>query len=225
MSEKEQLDKLTAAYSVITEYIKSTYQDSFNMLEPNIRDTATRCAQALVATVKSEKDIYLELKAVLSSVFPATTESGMITQGPIPLSSYCPHHLYPVQYECWVSYIPESDGLVLGLSKLTRISKLLSSRFVLQEQLASDIADLLYLNNDNKESMEEFSEDWYYDIGLRTVGSAVMLIGTHTCMSCRGINEPGVKTSSVELRGKYWESNLELKFYQAVQNIRSAKTF
>lgn len=177
----------------------------------NYSDTQVRAAKAFASMVKSRTEIDTELRHILRTGFPTESHDkdykpGIITQGPIHVYSLCPHHLLPVEYDCHVSYVPEQNGMVLGLSKLARIVKTLSRRPVLQEQLASDIADALCWNEGQLMP------------GIRTMGSAVSLVGKHSCMSCRGI-ESEAMTSVTELRNVFWQPDMELKFYKAIEQI------
>jgi GTP cyclohydrolase I len=135
----------------------------------------------------------------------------MITQGPIVVNSHCPHHLYSVKYVCFVSYLPKG-GNVLGLSKLARICEILANRPVLQEQLAHDIANVLYKNKASRFS------------SIDSMGSAVMLVGTHLCMSCRGVRSMA-RTTVTEIRGAFWDEGMEFKFQQAVNAAKTINPF
>lgn len=57
---------------------------------------------------------------------------------------------------------------------------------------------------------------------IESEGSAVQLLGRHSCMSCRGVKENAV-TLSTELRGAFKRQSLKDEFYQAITSIRSAK--
>ncbi len=178
----------------------------------NYSDTRVRAAKAFASLVRSRSEIEDEIRHILRTGFPTEKHDpdyipGLITQGPIRIYSLCPHHLLTVEYDCHVSYIPEPNGMVLGLSKLARIAKTLSRRPVLQEQLASDIADVLFWHKGQQVP------------GIRSKGSAVSLVGKHSCMSCRGV-ESEAMTSVAELRGVFWQPDMEMKFYQAINQIR-----
>lgn len=67
-----------------------------------------------------------------------------------------------------VAYIPKDK--VLGLSKIARICDMASKRLQLQERIGSDIAEI----------MCEAAE---------TEDVAVIIHGTHSCMSARGIKK------------------------------------
>lgn len=207
-------EELVAAYAVIVGHLKANTSDK--SAHANFEGTELRAAKALLETCLSEADIQEQLTHIIDRVFPVDVSDkereGMISQGPIRINSCCPHHLFPVRYEAYVSYLPK-DGQVLGLSKLARIAQLLGRRPVLHEQLASDIADVLH-----KPAKERaFS-------GLESDGSAVMLNGVHTCMACRGVEADAI-TSIVELRGNFWTADFEQKFYQAVNAIKTSKPF
>jgi GTP cyclohydrolase I len=215
MTDKKLPENLVAAYKIIVDHLRANTTNQ--ALLANFDGTEDRCAKALIETCTSDEVITNKLQDIIKTTFPVEhTEKnagGMITQGPISIDSHCPHHLYPVRYVAYVSYLPQ-EGQVLGLSKLARISKVLGRRPVLHEQLASDIADVLYKDEENPANFPSISSG----------GSAVMLVGLHSCMSCRGINEDAL-TSVVELRGRYWEAGFEEKFYNAVESIKTAKPY
>jgi GTP cyclohydrolase I len=91
----------------------------------------------------------------------------------------CPHHLLPVIYRVSLAYIPQTK--VLGLSKLSRIVRLMSHSPVLQEDLTHELCALLYQKLDSE-------------------GAAVYVEGLHMCMAARGVqaHEARVVTSAVQ---------------------------
>lgn len=206
---------LMEAYKVILDYCRGNTSDPY--LLDNFKGSEDRCVRALLETCKSEDEIIEKINHIISKSFPVNRDSiveckgGLITQGPITIDSSCPHHLYPVRYSAFVSYIPDGDT-VLGLSKLARICKIMGRRPVLHEQLASDIADVLC-----------WSETSRFP-GIKSYGSAVMLVGVHSCEFARGVHEDAL-TSVVELRGGYWDPDMEEKFYRAVESIKSCRPF
>lgn len=205
------MNKLLEAYTVIVDHLRSNTKDA--ALLSNFEGTEARCVKALLETCRSDENIALALSDILNKSFnvdrgDTDTNGGMITQGPIAINSFCPHHLYPVRYSAYVSYLPK-DNKVVGLSKLARICKVLGERPVLHEQLANDICNVLCGN-----SSGTFPS-------IDSNGSAVMLVGVHTCMAFRGVHEDA-RTSVVELRGGFWKSDMENKFYQAVNSIKTA---
>ena len=101
----------------------------------------------------------------------------------IPIFSYCEHHI-ALMYDMKVSvaYIP--NGRVLGLSKIARICDMAAKRLQLQERIGSDVAEI----------MTEAS-------GFSDV--AVIIHGTHSCMSARGIKKDAASTVTTTLRGRF----------------------
>lgn len=101
----------------------------------------------------------------------------------ITVFSYCEHHL-ALMYDMHVNvaYIPK--GRVLGLSKIARICDMAAKRLQLQERLGSDIAEII-------------SEA----AGTPDVG--VKIIGSHSCMTARGIKNSSSKTETRTYSGEF----------------------
>ena len=101
----------------------------------------------------------------------------------IPIFSYCEHHI-ALMYDMSVSvaYIPKEK--VLGLSKIARICDMASTRLQLQERIGSDIAEI----------MCEAAE---------TDDVAVIIHGTHSCMSARGIKKEAASNVTTTFRGRF----------------------
>jgi GTP cyclohydrolase I len=182
----------------------------------NMQDTAVRAAKAFASMVAPAEQVQASLTEILSTSFPKEESSsnspGMVCQGPIRVHSMCPHHLMLVEYEVFAAYIPASNGNILGLSKIARLVTTLAKRPVLQEQLACDIADVLctVLGSES----QRFK-------GIESQGSAVLLVGRHSCMSCRGV-ESDALTSTTEIRGLFHNPEMELKFYQSVNRLNES---
>lgn len=205
---------LEKAYNLIFKVLSSQYSDP--ILKENMQGSAPRTAKALLQMCLHEDTINADLEGIIAKAFPVSDfknnedegERGIITQGPIIVNSMCPHHLLPIMYKVYVSYLPQVYGKVLGLSKLARIAKLLGKRPVIQEQLAKDIVEVLYYH----ESLPYFE----------TRGSAVSLTGIHTCLSCRGV-ESNALTTVTEVRGIYYEKDFEEKFLTEIQLINQTR--
>lgn len=232
--ETQDLDPdLELAFHHLVKYLKRGHTTESELA--NFEDTAVRAAKAFRELTASREDITTALQDILKTGFPRESHdgqnAGLVTQGPIQVFSLCPHHLLQVEYSVFVSYIPNKDnGLVLGLSKLARIAKLLGRRPILQEQLASDIADVLHrphaaplLPEHASSTVQEVpaEENDTRFPGMASQGSAVLLTGKHSCMTCRGIHSSAL-TSVTELRGSFWKDSMEQKFYQAIAAINSS---
>jgi GTP cyclohydrolase I len=81
-----------------------------------------------------------------------------------------------------VAYIPH--GKVLGLSKIARICDMAAKRLQLQERLGKDIAEII-------------SEA----AGTPDVG--VMIRGSHSCMTARGIRNASARTETKTYLGRF----------------------
>lgn len=110
-----------------------------------------------------------------------TDSKDMVVVKDIDVFSYCEHHI-ALMYDMkvTVAYIPA--GKVIGLSKIARIADMVSKRLQLQERIGSDIAEVMQKITG--------SED-----------VAVLIEGSHSCMTARGIKKPASKTYTTTLRG------------------------
>lgn len=110
----------------------------------------------------------------------------MVLETDIPVYSHCEHHVAPIFGVAHIAYIP--DGKVLGLSKLVRLVDVFARRLQVQERLTNQIADSLAEN-------------------LKPKGVGVVLQCRHMCMESRGVNSPGVVTTTSALRGALKEEH------------------
>jgi GTP cyclohydrolase I len=106
----------------------------------------------------------------------------MVLVRDIRYESFCEHHLLPFTGVAHVAYIP--DGRVIGLSKIPRVIDALARRPQLQERLTEELADLL---------MSE----------LGAKGVAVIMQGSHSCMTIRGVHKPGASFITSAMRGLF----------------------
>lgn len=96
----------------------------------------------------------------------------------------CPHHLLPVIYRISLAYIPTDK--VLGLSKLSRLARLIARGPRLQEDLTHELADILFKD-------------------LNSHGSAVYIEGLHMCMAARGVQAHEARLVTSGVRGVFLE--------------------
>ena len=124
--------------------------------------------------------------------FPAEegeAESTVVIRD-ITVFSYCEHHM-ALMYDMSVNvaYIP--NGKVIGLSKVARICEMAAKRLQLQEKLGKDIAEIIA-----------------EAAGTKDVG--VQIIGSHSCMTARGIRNVNAKTVTTTFLGEF-KTNDKLK--------------
>jgi GTP cyclohydrolase IA len=115
------------------------------------------------------------------TTFPAKTQD-MVTLGPIPFYSLCAHHTAPFFGNAYVGYVPERT--IAGLSKFARAVKERAKGFHVQEELTHDIAEFVSGHLDPK-------------------GVAVVLRAEHLCMAMRGVQQPGVITTTSAMLGVF----------------------
>ena len=126
-----------------------------------------------------------EIAEMFGKTFEAPDDSGsdIVIVKDIDAFSYCEHHM-ALMYDMHVSvaYIPK--GKVLGLSKIARIADMVAKRLQLQERIGTDIAYIM--------SKVTGSED-----------VAVVIEGSHSCMTARGIRNASAKTFTTTFTGKF----------------------
>lgn len=113
--------------------------------------------------------------------------NDMVMVKDIEIFSYCEHHL-ALMYDMKVSVAYVPNGKVIGLSKIARIADMVGKRLQLQERIGSDIAEI----------MQEI---------LDTKDIAVVIEGTHSCMTARGIKKNAASTKTYTLRGAFREDS------------------
>ncbi|MDR3171117.1 MAG: GTP cyclohydrolase I FolE [Treponema sp.] len=119
--------------------------------------------------------------AEVIKVFREDSLEEMVVVKDIPFYSICEHHLMPFFGSIHVVYIPQ-DNRILGLSKVARITDILSKKPQLQERLTREIGDALVK-------------------GVAPHGTAVLIEAEHLCMAMRGIRKPGAQTVTSDFRG------------------------
>jgi GTP cyclohydrolase I len=120
---------------------------------------------------------------------------SQVIEGPINFFSLCEHHAFPFFGHAYVGYIAHEN--ILGISKLTRLVRLFSKRFAVQERVGQQIADTL-------ETM------------LHPHGVAVYLEAHHLCMQMRGVREVAPMTRTTVWRGYYaGDADLRAEFFTA----------
>jgi len=115
------------------------------------------------------------------TTFPAIANQ-LIVVADIEFASLCAHHLFPYWGKVHVGYIP--NELQVGVSKIPRLVHHYAKRPSVQEKLTRDIAS--YMKHE-----------------LSAMGVAVVIEATHTCMSCRGVNEHNATMKTSEMRGVF----------------------
>ena len=109
-----------------------------------------------------------DVDGIINDALFTVDYNEMVIVKDVDFYSMCEHHLLPFFGKCHIAYIP--DGRVIGLSKIPRLVDVFARRLQLQERLTSQIAETL---------LEK----------VRPKGVAVVVEGTHLCMSMRGVEK------------------------------------
>jgi GTP cyclohydrolase IA len=109
-----------------------------------------------------------DIDEVINGALFTVDYSEMVIVKDIDFYSLCEHHLLPFFGKCHVAYLPSKK--VIGLSKIPRIVDTFSRRLQVQERLTNQIAETI--------------RD-----AVTPLGVAVVMEGTHLCMSMRGVEK------------------------------------
>ena len=100
----------------------------------------------------------------------------------IPFQSHCEHHLAPIIGKAAIAYLPNDK--VVGISKLARVLHGFARRLQVQERLTAQVADCI----------------WDH---LEPKAVAVVIEASHSCMTARGVNTPGVMMTTSRMMGTF----------------------
>ena len=161
-------------------------------------ETPKRVAKMYQEVFEGMKYTNEEIAEMFNKCFEDTTTGDLVVIDSIPVFSYCEHHM-ALMYDMNVSvgYIPK--GKVIGLSKVARIADMCAKRLQLQERIGTDIYDVLKLV-------------------LGTEDIIVVIEGSHSCMTARGIKKVTSKTRTACCQGVFRkDSSLRQEFYSLIK--------
>ena len=162
--------------------------------------------EGLVDTPKRVAEMYAELFMGLDidpreelAVGYELGHREMVVVKDIPFYSMCEHHLLPFYGVAHIGYIPDTNGRVVGLSKLARVVEIVAKRPQIQERITTDIADAI---------MD----------GLKPSGVAVVVKAEHMCMIMRGVKKPGSSIITSAIRGAFrTKADSRAEFFSLLQ--------
>jgi GTP cyclohydrolase IA len=116
--------------------------------------------------------------------------------------SHCEHHMAPIVGRVHIGYLPASR--VVGISKLARLVKTYARRLQIQERMTAEIANTL-------------------ERELKPHGVAVVVQGTHGCMTSRGVNQAEATLVTSRMLGVFRDRpETRAEFLSAI-DLRGAK--
>ena len=187
LSDKQKEKMIEKAAKAYGEFLTALDCDWKN--DPNSSDTPRRVAKAYV------NDLWAGRYTPMSDVtaFPSDGYDGIIIERNIPLTSMCSHHHQTIKGVVHIGYIAGEGGKVVGLSKLNRIVELFGRRGAIQEQLTAAIHN----------AVNEICE--------RNKGVIVTIVGTHNCVSCRGVKHEGASMVTTKASGVFRHNGNEAR--------------
>jgi GTP cyclohydrolase I len=118
----------------------------------------------------------------------------------IPIRSVCEHHLLPFVGVAHVGYLPASR--ILGLSKLARVVEMFAHGTQVQERLTKQIADWLTRE-------------------LEPQGVGVVIEAEHLCMTLRGVQAVGARTTTSTMLGTLRDNVASRSEFLAIAGLGS----
>ena len=147
-----------------------------------LRDTPKRVEKSLrFLTSGYEADI----DEVINNALFTVDYSEMVIVKDIDFYSLCEHHLLPFFGKCHIAYIPQQK--VIGLSKIPRLVDVFARRLQVQERLTHQVAQVIQDR-------------------IAPLGVAVVMEGTHLCMSMRGVEKQNSFAVTSAMLGAFREN-------------------
>ena len=134
-------------------------------LREGLRDTPKRVEKSLKFLTSGYR---ADIDEVINNALFSVDYSEMVIVKDIDFYSLCEHHLLPFFGKCHIAYIPQQK--VIGLSKIPRLVDVFARRLQVQERLTNQVAETILDK-------------------VKPIGVAVVVEGTHLCMSMRGVEK------------------------------------
>lgn len=124
---------------------------------------------------------------ILSRTFDVPdANAGIVLVKDIHFYSQCEHHMVPFFGKVNIAYIPGER--VVGLSKFARLVECYARRLQVQERMTGQIIDDIVKY-------------------LKPKAAMVVIEAEHMCMTMRGIQKPGTKTTTSRVYGAFAEKS------------------
>ena len=194
--EKEEI--ITKAAVAYEQYMDALGFDWRN--DPNSADTPRRVAKAFVNDLAQG---CFDSPPKITAFDNVDKYDGLVFQGNIKVNSFCSHHHLPFIGNAHVSYIPGTDGKVIGLSKINRIVEWFARRPQVQENLTMQIHN--YMN----------------EVCKGNKGIAVLVEANHMCACVRGVKHDSTMKTA-RMSGAFLDKTdlTRQEFYDFVRDLR-----
>jgi GTP cyclohydrolase I len=145
-----------------------------------------------------------DIDKVLNDALFTVDYSEMVIVKDIDFYSLCEHHLLPFFGKCHVAYIPSHQ--VIGLSKIPRLVEVFARRLQIQERMTNQIAETIRAK-------------------INPLGVAVVVEGTHLCMSMRGVEKQNSFAVTSAMLGAFRDNaRTRMEFLELVKLRGAAPT-
>jgi GTP cyclohydrolase I len=145
-----------------------------------------------------------DVDAVLNGALFTVDYNEMVIVKDIDFYSLCEHHLLPFFGRCHVAYIPRRQ--VIGLSKIPRLVEVFARRLQIQERMTNQIAETI------REKIDP-------------LGVAVVVEGTHLCMSMRGVEKQNSFALTSAMLGAFRDhARTRMEFLELIKHRGVAPT-
>ena len=146
-----------------------------------------------------------DIDQVLNNALFSVDYSEMVIVRDIDFYSLCEHHLLPFFGKCHIAYLPHKR--VIGLSKIPRLVDVFARRLQIQERMTNQIAETI------REKIEP-------------LGVAVVVEGTHLCMSMRGVEKQNsFAVTSAMLGGFRDNARTRMEFLELIRHRGTTATW
>lgn len=191
LSTSDKIDKIENLMEQVMETLGLDLQDD------SLAETPHRIAKMYVKEIFSGLDYENFPKCTTVENKMAAPDEFVAVKN-IKVTSTCEHHFLPFigtgsgYAGAVIAYIPKDK--VIGLSKLSRLVEFFARRPQIQERLTRQIAETLK-----------------YIMDIEDV--AVYMDAIHTCMTTRGVNDPGASTVTCAMSGRFLtDDNIRKEF-------------
>ena len=127
----------------------------------------------------------------------------MVVLRDIGFVSHCEHHMAPIVGRVHIGYMPRHR--VVGISKLARLVEAYARRLQIQEAMTAEIANTL-------------------ENVLAPHGVAVVVEGTHGCMTSRGVGQSTASMVTSRMLGVFRDNRETRQEFLAAIAVRSLAT-
>ena len=174
VTDNHRTQRLASAFTTILECLgEDTHREG-------LLKTPLRAAKAMMYFTKGYNE---NLETVVNgALFKSEENAGIVLVKSIDVHSLCEHHLVPFHGVVHIGYVP--DKVIIGLSKFARIVDMFARRLQVQERLTTQIAKAI-------------------ECILKPHGVAVVVECTHMCMTMRGVEKSGSKTTTQSMLGSF----------------------